>query len=158
MRYGDLLSPLLSILSPEVMACNNRQNDQLQSIKIKNEEVKFSPFADDMTCFLSPLTDIRVPVRMFFKILPLKIERRKNRVRSLTNLSYQFKFWGCILTRMSCLRKKANFEAILKPIEGNGEGSNLLKEFMSTASPIHVSTDLIQVAKKFFYFIWNERI
>ena len=65
MRYGDLLSPLLSILSPEVMACNIRQNDQLQSIKIRNEEVKFSLFADDMTCFLSPLTDI--PVRMFSK-------------------------------------------------------------------------------------------
>ena len=65
MRYGDLLSPLLSTLSPEVMACNIRQNDQLQSIKIRNEEVKFSLFADDMTCFLSPLTDI--PVRMFSK-------------------------------------------------------------------------------------------
>ena len=53
---------------------------------------------------------------------------------------------------MSCLRKKVNFEAILKPIEGNGEGSNLLKEFMSKASPIHVSNDLIQVAKKIFLF------
>lgn len=53
MRYGDLLSSLLSILSREVMACNIRQNDQIQSIKIKNDEVKFSFFADDVTCFLS---------------------------------------------------------------------------------------------------------
>ena len=53
---------------------------------------------------------------------------------------------------MSCRREKANFEVILKPIEGNGEGSNLLKEFMSKASPIHVSNDLIQVAKKIFLF------
>ena len=59
-----------------------------------------------------------------------------------------------------CLRKKANFEAILKPIEGNGEGSLLLKEFMSKASHIHVSNDLIQVAKKNFLFHleWKDMI
>ena len=79
------------------MACNIRQNDQIQSIKIKNDEVKFSFFADDVTCFLS------------------------------NKSSYGHS-------------------------KGNGEGSNLLKEFMSKASPIHVSTDLIQVAKKNFLF------
>ena len=41
------------------------------------------------------------------------------RNRSLTNLSYQFKFWVRSLTMMSFLKKKANFEAIL---------NNLLKK------------------------------
>ena len=51
-RQGDPLSPLLFILSLEVMACSIRQSDKIQGIKIKNEEVKLSLFADDMTCFL----------------------------------------------------------------------------------------------------------
>ena len=51
-RQGDPLSPLLFILSLEVMACSIRQNDKIRGIKIKNEEVKLSLFADDMTCFL----------------------------------------------------------------------------------------------------------
>ena len=49
---GDPLSPFLFILSLEVMACSIPQNDKIQGIKIKNEEVKLSLFADDMTCFL----------------------------------------------------------------------------------------------------------
>ena len=51
-RQGDPLSPLLFILSLEVMACSIRQNDKIRGIKIKNEEVKLSLFADHMTCFL----------------------------------------------------------------------------------------------------------
>ena len=48
-RNGDPLFPH----AIEVMACTIRQNSKIQSIKIKNEEVKFSLFADDMPCFLS---------------------------------------------------------------------------------------------------------
>ena len=51
-RQGDPLSPLLFTLSLEVMACSICQNDKIQRIKIKNEEVRLSLFADDMTCFL----------------------------------------------------------------------------------------------------------
>ena len=32
--------------------CSIHQNDKIQGIKIKNEEVKLSLFADDVTCFL----------------------------------------------------------------------------------------------------------
>ena len=52
MRQGDPLSPLLFILSLEVLACSIRQNDKIQGIKIEDEVVKISLFADDMTCFL----------------------------------------------------------------------------------------------------------
>ena len=51
-RQGDPLSPLLFILSLEVLACSIRQNDKIQGIKIEDEVVKISLFADDMTCFL----------------------------------------------------------------------------------------------------------
>ena len=51
-RQRDPLSPLLLILRLEVMVCSIGQNDQIQAIKIKNEEVKLSLFANGMTCFL----------------------------------------------------------------------------------------------------------
>ena len=52
MRQGDPLSPLLFILSLEVLACSIRQNENIQGIKIGKEEVKLTIFADDMSCFL----------------------------------------------------------------------------------------------------------
>ena len=48
---GGPLFPLLFILCLEVMACSIHENDKIQGIKIKNEEVKLSLFAHDMTCF-----------------------------------------------------------------------------------------------------------
>ena len=51
-RQGDPLSPLLFILSLEVLACSIRQNENIQGIKIGKEEVKLTIFADDMSCFL----------------------------------------------------------------------------------------------------------
>lgn len=51
-RQGDPLSPLLFILSLEVLACSIKQNENIQGIKIGKEEVKLTIFADDMSCFL----------------------------------------------------------------------------------------------------------
>ena len=51
-RQGDPLSPLLFIVSLEVLACNIRQKDKIQGIKIEDEVVKICLFADNMTCFL----------------------------------------------------------------------------------------------------------
>ena len=92
---------------------------------------------------------------------------------SLMNLSSQFKFEVCVLIMMSCLLgKKANFEAILKSIKRTlsmwkWRGLTLIgriqivksfatPKFMSKASLIYVSNDLIQAAnKELFNFIWK---
>ena len=116
--------------SLEVMACSIRQNDKIQGIKIKNEEVKLSLFADDMTCFLrnkSSYQRLSSKLECFSKFSGLKLNEEKTEFSrlgvhngangSLVNLSSQFKFWVCILIMMSCLGKKANFEAILKSID-----------------------------------------
>ena len=46
------LSPLLFILSLEVLECSIRQNKNIQGIKIRKEELKLALFADDLSCFV----------------------------------------------------------------------------------------------------------
>jgi hypothetical protein len=51
-RQGDPLSPALFIIILEALAINIRKNDLIQGFDIRNEVVKMSIFADDMSCFL----------------------------------------------------------------------------------------------------------
>ena len=51
-RQGDPLSPLLFILSLEILACYIRQDRNIHGLVINNEEIKLTLFADDVTCFL----------------------------------------------------------------------------------------------------------
>ena len=51
-RQGDPLSPLLFILSLEILACYIRQDRNIHGLVINNEEIKATLFADDVTCFL----------------------------------------------------------------------------------------------------------
>ena len=86
---GSLIPSFIIIpFSVEVMACSIHQNDKIQGIQIKNEEVKLSLFADDMTCFL------------------------KNK-SSYQDLSSSLKCFS----KFSGLKLKANFEAILRSIK-----------------------------------------
>ena len=184
-RQRDPLSPLLFILSLEVMACSIRQNDKIQGIKIKNEEVKLSLFADDMTCFLrnkSSYQHLSSSLECFSKFSGLKLNEEKTELFRLGvyNLRewfpYEFKLsiqiLGVHFDYDELSRKKANFEAILKSIirtlsMWKWRGLTLIgkiqivksfaiPKFMSKASLIHVSNDLIQAAnKEFFTFIWK---
>ena len=118
-RQGDPLSSLLFILSLEVMACSIRQNDKIQGIKIKNEEVKLSLFADDMTCFLrnkSSYQHLSSSLECFSKFSGLYLNEENTEFFRLgvhnlcewffISLSSQFKFFVCILIMMSCLGKR----------------------------------------------------
>ena len=51
-RQGDPLSPHLFIIALEIFAQRIRSDNQMQGLKIGQETVKISSFADDMTCFL----------------------------------------------------------------------------------------------------------
>ena len=50
-RQGDPLSPLLFILAIEILATQIRGDDNIHGVMVKNEEIKLTLFADDMTCF-----------------------------------------------------------------------------------------------------------
>ena len=54
-RQGDPLSPLLFILAIEILTTQIRQDDNIQGMMVKNEEIKLTSFADDMTCFLKDM-------------------------------------------------------------------------------------------------------
>ena len=51
-RQGDPLSPLLFILSLEILAYYIRQDRNIHGLVISNEEIKLILFAADVTCFL----------------------------------------------------------------------------------------------------------
>ena len=51
-RQGDPLSPYLFILALETLAIKIRQDSSVQGLKIGEEIIKLSLFADDMTCVI----------------------------------------------------------------------------------------------------------
>ena len=167
------------------MACSIRLNDKIQGIKIKNEEVKFSLFADDMTCFLrnkSSYQHLSCSLECFSKFSGLKLNEEKTEFFRLGvhNLCEEFpckfklsiQILGVHFDYDELSREKANFEATLKSIKRTlsmwkWRGLTLIgriqivksfavSKFMSKASLIYVSNDLIQAAnKEFFNFIWK---
>ena len=51
-RQGCPISPYLFILAVEVLACNIRQDRNIEGITLGNHEIKISQLADDTTCFI----------------------------------------------------------------------------------------------------------
>ena len=54
---GCPISPYLFLFVIEILALSVRQNEQLRGIKINNQEVKISLFADDSVCFVDGSED-----------------------------------------------------------------------------------------------------
>jgi len=50
-RQGCLLSPYLFILLSEILSKKNREDPKIKGIKIYENEIKLSQFADDTTLF-----------------------------------------------------------------------------------------------------------
>ena len=154
-------------------------------IKIEDEVVKISLFADDMTCFLrnkSSYENLIVNLDLFSRFSSLKLNEEKTEffclgVQNLSkSLSYEhsIKILGVHFDYDELSRKKANFEAIIKSIKKTlgmwkWRGLTLIgkiqivksfaiPKFMSKASLIHVSKDLIQAVNKELYsFIWKAK-
>ena len=184
-RQGDPLSPLLFILSLEVLACGIRQNDNVQGIKIEKEEVKLCLFADDMTCFLrnkSSFDHLRFHIKLFSNFSGLKVNEEKTEFFCLgadklpESFPQKFKssiqILGVYFDYDGLRRNKANFEVIIKSIKTTlnmwkWRGLTLIgkiqivksfaiPKFLSKASIIYVSKDLIQTVNKELYsFIWK---
>ena len=183
-RQGDPLSPLLFILSLEILTSSIRQNKHIQGIKIGKKEVKLALFADDMSCFLKDnpsYEHLLSCLEEFTAVSGLKVNKEKTEFFSLglkkreyfpCNFMTSVKILGVHWSYNCSLKKKENFEGILKSVKKTlnmwkWRGLTLLgkiqivksfaiPKFMSKASLIYVSKDLIQAVNKELYnFIWN---
>ena len=87
-RQGDLLSPYLFIIALEILALRIRSDNQIQGLKIGQETVKLSSFADDMTCFLeNKLSYIALfeILKSFEELSGLKVNHEKTELLALGN-------------------------------------------------------------------------
>ena len=58
MRQGDPLSPYLCLIGIEILAISIRTNNQIEGIKIGEDETKSLLYADDMTATLANISSV----------------------------------------------------------------------------------------------------
>ena len=131
----DPLSPLLFILSLEILACYIRQDRNIHGLVINNEEIKLTLFADDVTCFLRDRLSylhLFVILKFFsrfsglsvnddktelFGIGPQKLEQEEFYHKTCTSI----KILGIYFDYHKTTRRNLNFNSILKSIKKNSK-------------------------------------
>ena len=79
-RQGDPLAPFLFILSLEVFLCRLSNNEMIRGLDIYGQEVKYTAYADDITCFCRNKESVRnilEDFEVFSKISGLCISKSK---------------------------------------------------------------------------------
>ena len=133
-RQEDPLSPYLFIIALETLAITIREDDSIKGITIRDEPVKLSLFADDMTCFIkdsSSYTNLFVTLKTFGECSGLKINNEKTEALALgngrslwegphsdlPNLCNTIKILGVYFGYDAKQRDELNFRNILKSLK-----------------------------------------
>ncbi|KAL9964740.1 hypothetical protein ACROYT_G028420 [Oculina patagonica] len=88
-RQGDPLSPYLFIIALEVLNIAIRQNKEIEGIKVGNEEVKLTVFADDLTTFVKntrSFFSLKEVINKFGFVSGLKLNEEKTEAYWLGSL------------------------------------------------------------------------
>ena len=100
-RQGDPISPLVFILGLEILLIAIRSDENIQGIKVENNELKMTAFADDASYFLKNKHSAEIllnRIERFSKTSGLEVNRSKSECLLLSfemNLNiYQDKFLG----------------------------------------------------------------
>ena len=129
-RQGDPLSPLLFILSLEILACYIRQDRNIHGLAINNEEIKATLFADDVTCFLRDRLSylyLFVILKFFSRFSGLRVNDDKTELFAIgpQNLVQEefnhktctsIKILGIYFDYHKTTRRNSNFNSIFKSI------------------------------------------
>ena len=180
-RQDDPLSPLLFILSLEILACYIRQDCNIHGLVINNQEINLMLFADDMTCFLRvrlSYLHLFVNLKFFSRLSGLRVNDDKTEQFAIgAQKLVQEEFYHKTRTSIKILgiyfdyhkptRKNSKFNSILKSIKKalnlwRWQGLTLLgriqivktfaiPKFMYKVSLISVSEDLIKDVNKLLY-------
>ena len=82
-RQADPLSPLLFILAIEILVTEIRQDDNIHGVMVKNEEIKLTLFANDMTSLLNDINSYLQLCRLledFYKYSGVRINNDKTEI------------------------------------------------------------------------------
>ena len=64
-RQGDPLAPLLFILSLEVVLTRLNNNDNIQAFEFSGKQIKYTAYADDITCFCRNIQSMKMVFKVF---------------------------------------------------------------------------------------------